>query len=220
MKFYDDDGNLIRKTSTRSLKELETTHVEKVFLNYIKKRGIKLPREIWLTKSPCEDCANCLLQAYSEANNARPDDPIHPKVYIARIYTGKVPFSTSAPGVRNMMKLMRHNFKFEVWNNVKGVFNEIKEDCTKKILDLEQSCSEDSSKEKKKAQRYKRNSEDSIKQLETLSEKLKACKEYLAGQAETYVVTAWSFELHAINRPSISLIALTLYSYNSKLQGQ
>lgn len=201
MKFYDSNGILMTKKSMRKNREKKTTHVEELFLMHIKKSCSKLPQKLWLTKSPCEECACRLLEAYAEANRSSRDDPVHPTIYIADIYTGSVAFSTNAPGVKVLINLMAHNFTFEVWISCTEVFNKIKCHCAKQLLALDQAVnmSEAQFRAKKTALRYQKEAERSVKQLEILPERLKACRDCLVGQEVSELYILWLLNFFSLS---------------------
>ncbi len=87
-------------------------HAEAIMLDKVSGR---LPKDIWISRSPCEDCADKLSKAYKDEDKPT----IHfVKFYIGSKYQRKK--IKESPHIKRLMKLKNVNgFKLEVWDCIK-----------------------------------------------------------------------------------------------------
>lgn len=91
-------------------------HAEMNMLHYYEMYELKLPTTIWLSHSPCDECAIQLEAAYRKEN---PKCPTYPTIKIAAVYTGKGYTDKNlfnSPHVQHLVALHQRGFKFERWD--------------------------------------------------------------------------------------------------------
>ena len=167
-----------QKTELRTIRNSTILHAEEVMLQQVEAGTMELPQEIWLTRSPCENCAIKLLEAYSDNS----ESPIYPTLYIANIATGKnVEFSINAHYVQSLIELMRNGFNIEVWN-LKKIFHRYIQNHTRLMEESEFASKTEGISHQKhynKAQKCKKKAERALIQLEELQLRLTRCREQL-----------------------------------------
>lgn len=129
-------GNIINNKQTTHLRchdskgvvkcySKNNIHAEQWMLEKFEEKPLPkepLPKEIWLSRSPCEECAMKLLQAYKKEAYKKEGRacPRYPKINIAHVYVGGEKFSTELQHVRALIELMRNGFEIVVWGDLAG----------------------------------------------------------------------------------------------------
>lgn len=88
------------------------THAEVSMINDKEKKGEMLPDEIWISRSPCEDCADLLSARY------QPKESTKATIHFAKYYVGSFQKTElfSSPHIQRMIRLMDEGFRFKVWD--------------------------------------------------------------------------------------------------------
>ncbi len=87
-------------------------HAEEIMLE---KMSGRLPNDIWLSRSPCEKCADLLSEAYK-------DKAKKPTIHFVKFYIGKgyqKKKIEKSRHIKRLMKLMNEGFGLEVWDCIK-----------------------------------------------------------------------------------------------------
>ncbi len=90
-------------------------HAEEIMLEKLNKVSGRLPKHIWISRSPCKDCAGLLSKAYKDEDKKT---TIHfVKFYIGKGYRKKK--IEESPHIKRLMKLEDEGFGLEVWDCIK-----------------------------------------------------------------------------------------------------